>query len=104
MCNAIHNASPTLGVLSPDAQSLCSVTCAALAAGNCQCDTTSAKRPEPLQGGVNDLALTRLDTQLIAVSGGSDATVKVWSATTSEMLFCFAGEPVDMLLELEAQG
>lgn len=48
---------------------------------------------------MNDLALTRLDTQLIAVSGGSDATVKVWSATTSEMLFCFAGEPLDTILE-----
>jgi hypothetical protein len=66
-------------------------------------DITSARRPPALQGGVNDLALTRLDTQLIAVSGGSDATVKVWSATTSEMLFCFAGEPVDVLLEYTAQ-
>ena len=52
---------------------------------------------------MNDLALTRLDTQLIAVSGGSDATVKVWSATTSEMLFCFAGEPLDMILEVGVQ-
>lgn len=65
----------------------------------CLHDTTSAGRPRALQGGVNDLALTRLDTQLIAVSGGSDATVKVWSATTSEMLFCFAGEPLDTILE-----
>jgi hypothetical protein len=63
-------------------------------------DTTSAGQRPPLQGGVNDLALTRLDTQLIAVSGGSDASVKVWSATTSEMLFCFAGKPLDMTAEL----
>lgn len=44
-----------------------------------------------LQGGVNDLALAHLDTQLIAVSGGSDAKVKVWAAATSELLFCFTG-------------
>ena len=55
------------------------------------------------QGGVNDLALTRLDTQLIAVSGGSDATVKVWSVATSEMLFCFAGELSDTMAALDDQ-
>jgi len=46
---------------------------------------------QSLQGGVNDLALTHLDSQLIAVSGGSDAKVKVWSVATSELLFCFTG-------------
>jgi WD40 repeat protein len=56
-----------------------------------------------LQGGVNDLALTRLDTQLIAVSGGSDATVKVWSAATSELLFCFAGEALHLTCYLTSQ-
>ena len=68
---------------------------ASLTAWSCLWHISVARLHQPLQGGVNDLALTRLDTQLIAVSGGSDATVKVWSATTSEMLFCFAGEQPD---------
>jgi WD40 repeat protein len=43
------------------------------------------------EGGVNDLALTNLDGQLIAVSGGSDAEVKVWNASSGELMFRFTG-------------
>ena len=40
---------------------------------------------------MNDLALAKLDSQLIAISGGSDARVKVWSVASSELLYCFTG-------------
>ena len=43
------------------------------------------------ENGVNDLALTNLDGSLVAVSGGGDCKVKVWSATLGQLMFCFTG-------------
>ena len=43
------------------------------------------------ENGVHDLALTNLDGSLVAVSGGGDCRVKVWSATTGQLMFCFVG-------------
>ena len=43
------------------------------------------------ENGVHDLALTNLDGSLVAVSGGGDCRVKVWSATSGQLMFCFVG-------------
>jgi WD40 repeat protein len=43
------------------------------------------------ENGVHDLALTNLDGSLVAVSGGGDCRVKVWSATSGQLMFCFIG-------------
>ena len=47
------------------------------------------------ENGVNDLALTNLDGSLVAVSGGGDCKVKVWSATSGTLMFCFTGVPAN---------
>ena len=47
---------------------------------------------EAHEGGVHDLALTTLDGNLVAVSGGGDCLVKVWNAATGRLMFKFTGE------------